>query len=243
MKKFLKWFGIALVVLLAAVVLVAGYYGFVPGLSKLMGSSKPRDLGVKHTVEDAYKASDVMGAPLTREDLQRALKDPDSLKKFDASLSNEQVSSSITVAQSDIPNFPIYLVQIKVGAGGTTEASGMIRVANVRPFLADVGVSAEDSEKVIDRLSLFSDMPFYVKGNCSVAQNACSLQVSQLEIGRFTVPGGWYQGREGIAENYVGRGLTKNGFQIEKMELADGQVKLKGTRPLTSLEPWLRLVR
>lgn len=52
MKKFIKViFGIFLVIILG-IVLVLGYFGFVPGVSNLLGSNKPRDLEVRTTAAE-----------------------------------------------------------------------------------------------------------------------------------------------------------------------------------------------
>jgi len=44
--KFLKGLAIAIGALVIIAVLVLGYLGFVPGVSNIFGSNKPRDLGV-----------------------------------------------------------------------------------------------------------------------------------------------------------------------------------------------------
>ncbi|PKH44539.1 hypothetical protein CVH13_01850, partial [Dehalococcoides mccartyi] len=41
-----------IVLLLVAAVLVMGYLGIMPGVSSLMGSDKPRDLGITATSQD-----------------------------------------------------------------------------------------------------------------------------------------------------------------------------------------------
>ena len=50
--KFLKWLAITIGALVIIAVLVFGYLGFVPGVSNLFGSNKPKDLGVIYTAAD-----------------------------------------------------------------------------------------------------------------------------------------------------------------------------------------------
>ncbi|MDP2183006.1 MAG: hypothetical protein Q8K99_10620 [Actinomycetota bacterium] len=57
--KALKITGVVLAVLVVAVLLIGGYFGVVPWVSRLFGSNKPRDLGVKLTVENAYAGADI----------------------------------------------------------------------------------------------------------------------------------------------------------------------------------------
>jgi len=52
MKKLMKMVVTLIVLLVVGAVLVLGYLGFVPGLSSVFGSDKPRDLGVTYTAQD-----------------------------------------------------------------------------------------------------------------------------------------------------------------------------------------------
>src|SRR5664280_1447887 len=45
-------FVIGLIVVVILVILGLGYLGFVPGVSKILGSDKPRDLGITYTAAD-----------------------------------------------------------------------------------------------------------------------------------------------------------------------------------------------
>ena len=60
MKKAL----IIIVSILVVIVLVAGYFGFVPGISQAMGANKAKDLGIKFTQEDLDKARQIANIDL-----------------------------------------------------------------------------------------------------------------------------------------------------------------------------------
>ena len=47
------------------IILVAGYLGFVPGLSSILGASSPKDLGIRPTAADYAAASAKLGRTLT----------------------------------------------------------------------------------------------------------------------------------------------------------------------------------
>ena len=49
---FIKRFVVGLIVVIIVVVLGLGYLGFVPGVSKILGSDKPRNLGITYTDAD-----------------------------------------------------------------------------------------------------------------------------------------------------------------------------------------------
>lgn len=56
MSKGMKVFLIIIAVIILAIVLFLGYSGFIPGVSALFGSNKPRDLGVNYTETDRASA-------------------------------------------------------------------------------------------------------------------------------------------------------------------------------------------
>lgn len=223
-------------------VLVGAWFGLVPWLSKYLGP-KPKDLGVKLTVEAAYEGATEMDMPTESKDLKKVLKDPKAYRRYDAKLSSEKASSLLLTGQNGIPHFPLYVVQIKFGSGGSAQASGWVRVANVKPFLSWLGVSDSDAATAVDKVRLFTDMPFYVSGTCAVNNNVTDLSLSEISFGRVTVPGAWYQGKESYGTKYIDSALSNNGFMVEKLAIENGEVQLKGTRPLTALQPWLHLVK
>ena len=54
--KFLKGLAITIGALVIIAVLVLGYLGFVPGVSNIFGSNKPKDMGVTYTTADYASA-------------------------------------------------------------------------------------------------------------------------------------------------------------------------------------------
>lgn len=227
--------------LVVAIVLVLGYFGFVPWLSRAMGSGKPRDLGIELSAEQAYAGAKLLRVPTKPSELRAVLKDPDKYKRFNATMTGDQASSMLLVGQSGIPNWPLSLVQIRFNADGTAEASGVIHASRAVPFMLSAGVSQEDAGKVMDALKFGGSATFYVKGTCGVTNNAVDLSLSDLEIGRVKVPASWYQGNEDQGTPYITNLLNKNGFMVESLKTGDGSVSLKGAQPLSAMQPWLKL--
>lgn len=240
--KALKIVGVIVGVLLVVAVLLGGYFGVVPWVSGFLGP-KPRDLGVAMTVPEATAAAKAIGMPVTSKDLTRGLANPDSLKRFDNSLTSEQASSLLAIGQTGIPDFPLVRVQLKFGSGGNAEAAGNINFPSVKPFLTGLGVPADAADKAMSKVLLTTSMPFYISGNCSVKSNHVSLALAEVQLGRLTVPKGWYAGKEGAGTKYIDGALTKNGFKVDSLTIDGGQCKLSGERPLSSLSPWLKLVQ
>jgi hypothetical protein len=226
-----------------AVLGVLGWLGFVPGLSRLIGP-EPRDLGVELSVDAAYECADAFNLPNTVDDLRSIQDDPTTFTEFDTTLTSEQASSLLLYGQDEIPNWPIEFVQLRFNGDGTAEASGVFDLDDVRPFLLNnLGVPSGDAETAISRVELFNDMPFYVKGDCGVQNNRVGLSLSEVQIGRMTVPASWYQGNESEGTQYIDSALDREGFAVEEVSVSGGSVYARGTRPLSSLVPWLGIVR
>ncbi len=240
--KAIKVAGIAFGALAVVAVLIGGYLGFVPGVSRVFGSNKPRDLGVELSVPNAYEGAAALGVPSTPTALQAIVDDPASSRLFDAEMTSDQASSMLLIGQDGIPNWPLSLVQIRFAGDGTAEASGIIDSSEAVPFMLSAGVSQANADRVASAIKLAGSMPFYVSGSCAVENNSVSLSLSQVQIGRLNVPGSWYQGNESKGTPYITNLLETNGFVVESLTIADGNVALNGTRPLSSYEPWLKLV-
>lgn len=240
--KVVKIAGIALGTLALAMVLIGGYLGFVPGVSRVFGSNKPRDLGVELSAEKAYEGAAALGVPATPSALQAIVDDPESARRFDAELTSAQASSMLLIGQDGIPNWPLNLVQIRFSGDGTAEASGIIDSSQAVPFMLSAGVSQANADRVASAIKLAGRMSFYVNGSCSVDNNNVNLTLSQVQVGRLNVPASWYRGNESKGTPYITNLLGNNGFMVESLAISDGSVALKGTRPLSSYEPWLKLV-
>lgn len=239
---FVKRLAVVLLALAVLLVLVAGYFGFVPVLSKALGSSKPRDLGVAYSVDAGFRAAKTMNLPIDSSDLEKIAKNPELAKSFNGELSDAESSSLLLLRQTQIDNFPIYLATFKFNPDNTVEASGMLRVGNVGAFLQNTGVSKADADTVVSTLKLVQDAPIYVKGKCEITDNRVTLDVSQVEIGRLPLPASLFQSNKGTVEDYVGKALGTQGFRVKTLAVRNGKVKLEGTRPLNSLGPWVKML-
>jgi hypothetical protein len=216
-------------------VLALGYFGFVPGLSDLMGANKPKDLGVKVTQEDITKTSQKIGVGL--EQLPDTTSVTDSIKyegKKDLTVTLDSLETTALANSRHWKYAPIDISQIRINPDGTAEISGVINKNAIFNYAAAVGITSSDIAKANDALKTIPTNPsFYIKGKVEITNNQVSLlDVNQVQIGRFSVP-------EGIIKNnqqYLGaaanqRMSTIPGFFAKSLSLENGQVKFEGTVP------------
>jgi hypothetical protein len=239
--KFLKPIGVALLFLLT-LYFVAGYFlGNLPVASRLLGTNKPKDLGVELSVSSAFEGLSNLNHPTTNSELQAIVGNPAIFTSVKGSLNNAQASSMITTT-----DFPIKLVQIKFNDAGKVETSGVIDIKGLQVMMREMGATNEAINTVMDYISNVDWMIYYISGEFNIVNNRVSMDIEKIELGRISVPDKLREQLDdnmGSVENYISNALTSQGFNIRELSISDGQVNLDMDRPLNSLGPWLKYVQ
>lgn len=232
----MKLFLIGLAVVFGLVVGGLTYVGVMPGLSTLLVQS--RDLGV---------VADVKVAEALMEDYQLVNALPGGVvpadrepqysgsKELDVTLSNEQVSSVFQYWKAQYAKTPVRDVQIRIGADGTGEASGILELGTALAMAKSLGYSDEQIAQAQSYVGLVaSDIPFYLQGTGSVSNNQVALNPSSITVGRITLPSTLTEQVGRALEDVIERHINNiPELQIESLVLAEGGVKFVGTIPDT----------
>lgn len=240
-KKWIIWLSIIAVVLIG-IYFVAGYFlGNLPIASKLLGTNKAKDLGVAISVQSAQQGLQALRGPLTAADLTAITQNPKSYTTVKTTLTDEQASSLLAIG--DIPDFPFRNTQLKFGDGGKVQASGILDITKLQAALDDVGASGETVDKIMNIAKAAKYMPFYMEGTMSVTNNRVTTAVDQMQMGRINLPNDWVNGNSGSIADSIARTLTSKGYNIRKLTVTQGKIDMDMDRPLSSIEPWLKLVQ
>lgn len=229
-----------LVLLLFTPILVAGYYGFVPILSTIMGASRAKDLGVTYSQQDYanYLAK-------TKTDLQNFADAPDNPEKpgkkivfanpiDDQNITLTQEELTAAINESEWVWMPISSTQVKI-TDGTVEISGNLEldnIANFIGFIGGVGYSQGDVDKAVGWAKKFiNNAPIYIKAQGSVTDNQLSLYVEQVTIGRYKVP-------QNIAQTVLASGTESAinrtpGLNAKSAVLTNDGLVFSGSHPTT----------
>jgi len=224
MKAF-KIIGIILLVIALAVVLFLGYLGYIPGVSAIFGSNKPRDLGVKYTEED--RASARAKSQIEYTELPASTPDEQSLVRSGSRPVTADFSSAeITALMNDRPfkYWPYKDVQMKFNADGTAEVSGSLIKDRVVGYCASIGVSKEVAEKIVKYLP--ANTVYYVKGKAALSNNQVSvLEPSVVEIGRMSIPLNWIlsqgESNKAYAQDADGIKTELNSYSGKKAKIVE----------------------
>jgi hypothetical protein len=191
----MRFFLIILIVLILAGVGVGGYYGFVPVVSDIFGSNKPRDLGVSYTAADNDNYNLKSKATITVKKVEQELPSDELMEfsgKADIDVSFTQEEFTARANNVAWPHFPFENSQVKINDDGTIEVSTVLKVEKIEKFLLAVGYDRETVSKAksgLDKASILSKRPpVYFKARPGVKNNKSSFDLISAEIGRIQVP-------------------------------------------------------
>jgi hypothetical protein len=237
---FIKRFVVGLIVIVILVILGLGYLGFVPGVSKILGSDKPRNLGITYTDADLKSIT-------SKNHVQRIVVEsaPDIKSSFvlkgTQAIKNVFTDKEITARlgqESDWAFNPFTDVQVKIGQDGTVEASGVVRVDRLKGYAEATGMSPQEIEvisKVMDKYKVpRTSFPAYVKGNLTIENNKLNIDLSELYIGKIPVAKALYSQAKSAFEGLVYERLTSGGYgslDVKSLSFSNGKMSFSGNIP------------
>jgi len=208
--KIIKIVGIGIVAIIVMAILVVGYLGFVPGVSDIMGTNKPRDLGVVKFSEANYASglAKVPGASVLNPEylcVTCAYTSTGSVP-VNTAFSEEEFTSMINKRNSTVG--PLRDSQFKFNPDGTVEASGL---------LIDPRITG----------------PIYIKARIdSASGRSGTLVVDYAEMGRLPLPPDQLKIAQDIVNDSVRDTFTNNpGLSVNSISIADGKINFDGTLP------------
>jgi len=238
--SFIRKFVVGLIVVIIVVILGLGYLGFVPGVSKMLGSDKPRDLRITYT--DADLKSITSKNRVQRIVLESA---PDIKSSFvlkgSQAITNVFTDKEITARlgqESDWLFNPFTNVQVKIGENGMVEASGVVRVDRLKSYAEATGVPSKEIEVISKGMDKYKiprvSFPAYIKGNLSIENNRVNIDLSELIIGKIPVPKGLYGQAKSSFEDFVYERLTSGGYgslDVKSLSFSNGKMSFSGNIP------------
>lgn len=238
--RLIKSFLVGLIVIVVVVVLGLGYLGFVPGVSKILGSDKPRDLGITYTDADLKSIT-------SKNHVQRVVLEsaPDIKSSFvlkgTQAIKNVFTDKEITARlgqESDWLFNPFTNVQVKIGENGVVEASGVVRSDRLKGYAEATGVSLKGIEAISKGMDKYKipkiSFPAYIKGNLSIENNRLNIDLSELYIGKIPVPKKLYSQAKSLFESFVYERLTSGGYGgllVKSLSFSNGKMSFSGNIP------------
>lgn len=174
-----------ILVIIILLVLALGYAGFVPGVSDVFGTNKPRDLQVEKTVEDGNRALEKLGQTIVEpaDDPYQQLINAGGVA-VETQLTQEELAAHLEKLH------PVSDLQIVFGEDGQFEMSGRIDRERIPAFAETLGITGEDQVAVLNVVDQYLPINpvFYAKGQGSATSDSVSFSLDKAELGRVPVP-------------------------------------------------------
>jgi hypothetical protein len=232
--KVLLGFVIGIMVIVVIAVIVLGYFGFMPGVSNLFGSNRPRDLGVTFTAADYQSAkakqpsviSDLPAGAPAEQSLKfsggRGINTTFTQAEFNALLNNRQWEY-----------YPLKDCQLRINQNGTAEFSAILLKDRLTPFARAMGISESDIKVLNDILRWVPTSPaVYAMGTVTVSNGQISnANISDFQVGKLSLTG---QAQDNISRlRDLAQTLMSEvpGFSCQSFKFVNGQVQFQGTIP------------
>jgi hypothetical protein len=230
MKKFLMGLLAAMVLVIVAATIAAGYFGFVPGLSSAFGSDKPRDIGGETygqaELDTAHSLGAAVAAPLPPGQTPQQMMQAGGTNTLKGTTFTPRVTSAMLNE-----HFPIKQATIKFNSDKTVEMSGLIQKSRIDRFAVLTAMPPEHVN-FIKRFMIFTEtIPFYWKFRGFVRNYKVSLDVDQAEVGRLPVTGQMKDQKSFLQTYLEERSASIPGHKIENLTFEDGVMKVDGTVP------------
>ena len=190
-------------------VMGAGATGLVPGVSAVMGTAAPRDLGVRYTRADYESGlAKIPGHTVSNPEFMCFTCDYKSRGSVpaDATFTQEEFTAQVNVLNSE--KGPISDAQIRFNGDGSIESSA--------------SVTHE-----------WFTGPVYAKGQVGdYSSRGVELAIAKGEVGRIGMNQSQTDDASRVANRVVRDFFTQNpGLSVESLEVGDGDVYFKGTFP------------
>jgi hypothetical protein len=223
-----------LLITVVIVVLVLGYFGFVPVISNIMGANTPRDLGVTPTLTALSSVNAKLG--VTYSTLPASATGTASLsesgsQQISVQLTSAEVTSLINDHASRWKYYPITDVQVKINPDNTIELSGVLRVDRWSGYADAIELPESVRSQVRPYLGYVQTNPaIYMKGTLTL-QGYAQISTSELDIGRVPVPADQVNQYDGVLEYFTQDVSNLYQLQINQLYASGGTLVVTGTIP------------
>lgn len=233
--RFIKFiFGLIIFALIIGFFALA-YFGFAPGVSKIFGSDKPKDLGIKFTQDDLKQANAKVGIIFS--DLSQTALPLDSIKFTGKNTINNSFTSAEITALANNTNWKYNFIpdsQIKFNQDGTVEASGHIYIDKLYGYLQSYKIDSKDLKPYLDKIILLSSSPaYYVKLAPSITNNQVTLNLQQSAIGRASFLTKIIQDNNPAIAQFIQNSIiaaTPNAY-VKSLKIENSVMHFEGTFP------------
>ena len=233
MQRILKIVLAVFLIVALTLILVAGYYGFVPGISTVMRTNKPRNLGITYTEQDRLNGRAKIGWQL--QELPPSTPPEQSLiysgqKDVTATFTSQELTVWINKKWKYIP---ITDAQIRVNQDSTVEMSGILHTDRIKTYAMIMQAPAEfdDILRNYGRF-LMGNIPIYLKTEAVIKDNTAQIKLYEFQLGRYSISPYLLAQNTGLFARAAEWQISSiPGVNIQSLTFQNGSASFAGTLP------------
>ena len=198
---------------------------------------KPKALGISYTPKDLEQIKQkvaVTFAPLPAGQTATKTIIVSGAHPVDQNFTSAELTAAASNRHNDYAYFPFRNVQIRVNADGTVEGSGTINYQDTVNYLLTLGVSQKDITEGTAKYKIpNANLPVYLKTSGAITNNDSQINFNAASIANINVPENLIKEFQ-PAVNALIESVIKSrqpSYNIEKLEVVNGQIHFKGTAP------------
>ena len=232
--KFIKWFGITIGIVVLVLVIGLGYLGFIPGVSDLFGTNKPKDLGITYTSIDYENARSKVGTTLSV--LASGTPASQSLifsgsQVINTSFTQEEYTSLLNERLWEY--YPLDKVQVRLNTDNTIELSATVLKGRLQGCIEALGGDQSTLDALADYLKYIPANPtIYAKGTVEIKDGRfINTNLANIKIGNLDLTG---QIRDNLYSITNGAESVLNsipGLTIQSFKIDNNRIYFAGTEP------------
>lgn len=195
--------------------LTVGYLGFVPGVSDVMGTNKPIDLGVEYTATDLNSANQKLSQLYS------------ASKPTQIQLTSNELTALMADQSEKSESIPIQQPQVKVTETGV-QISGILDVEKFSKITETSGISSSLKSQIESAARLVKTNPsIYLDMSIDVQDGELQTMINSAKIGQINIPREQLKSNTSMLTEEMKQTLESSGIKIQSLKTVDGKMGIQ----------------
>jgi hypothetical protein len=195
--------------------LTVGYLGFIPGVSDVMGTNKPIDLGVEYTAMDLNSANQKLS------ELYSASK-PTQIQ-----LTSNELTALLASQSERSESIPLQQPQVKVTETGV-QVSGILDVEKFSKITETSKLSSSLKSQIETAASFVKTNPsIYMDMSIGIQDGELQTTINSVKIGQVNISREQLKSNTDMLTEEIKQGLESSGIKIQSLKTVDGKMGIQ----------------
>jgi hypothetical protein len=200
---------------LALGTITAGYLGFVPGVSDVMGTNKPIDLGVEYTPMDLSSINQKLTQLYT------------ASKPTQIQFTSNELTALLVDQAEKSESIPLQQPQVKITETGV-QVSGILDMEEFRKITETSKISSSLKSQLETAVNLVKTNPsIYLDVSVTIQDGELETMINLAKIGQISIPPEQLKSNLNMFTEELKQALEASGIKIKTLKTVDGKIDIQ----------------